>query len=215
MPRSRSHWQQGHHNANQGEGRPLSAKWKMHRSHYERSSEFLHVRHRSVVLRGVRYRRQAGCRQCSPWDEQARVSKVSTVGDGPHQFRTRNDHSTVQRTQSNSNKNAEKTTELIDFRSLITVWFLVRVQAGPPAFAREARKAAAPMSRRQGRAVGASYGSANHPASRAALHGIAFSPGPQWQFRSWFRPGRSDFEWSRPSVRPGFERFHFQALKSL
>jgi hypothetical protein len=136
MPHSRSRWQQGHHNANQGEGRPLSAKWKMHRSQYERSSEFLHVRHRSVVLRGVRYRRQAGCRQCSPWDEQARVSNVSTAGDGPHQFGTRNDHSTVQRTQSNSNKKAEKTTELIDFRSLITVCFLVRVQAGPPAFVR-------------------------------------------------------------------------------
>jgi hypothetical protein len=137
---SRSRWQQGHHNANQGEGRPLSAKWKMHRSQYERSSEFLHVRHRSVVLRGARYRRQAGCRQCSPWDEQARVSNVSTVGDGPHQFRTGNDHSTVQRTQSNSNKNAEKTTELIDFRSLITSgsWFESR-QAHQPSLAKRGR----------------------------------------------------------------------------
>jgi hypothetical protein len=38
----------------------------------------------------------------------------------------------VQRTQSNSNKNAEKTTELIDFPPLITVWLQVRVLPGPP-----------------------------------------------------------------------------------
>ena len=38
--------------------------------------------------------------RCSPWDEQAQVSNVLTVRHGPHQFRTRNDHSTVQRTQS-------------------------------------------------------------------------------------------------------------------
>src|ERR1700720_1549289 len=50
---------------------PLSAKWKMHRTQYERSSECLHVWHRSVVLRGVRYRLQAECYQRSPWAEQA------------------------------------------------------------------------------------------------------------------------------------------------
>jgi hypothetical protein len=53
--------------------RPLSAKWNKHRSRYERSSECLHVWHRSVVLRGVRDRFEADCRQCSPWDEQARL----------------------------------------------------------------------------------------------------------------------------------------------
>jgi GAF domain-containing protein len=40
-----------------------------------------------------------------------------------------------------------------------------------------------------------------------------FSPGPQWQFRSLFRPGCSDFEWSRPSARPDLERSGCRARK--
>src|ERR1700730_1259884 len=113
--------------------RPLSTKWNMHRSQYERSSECLHVRHRSVVLCGVRDRFQADYRQRSPWDEQARVSNVSAAGHGPHRFRTRNDRSTAQRTRSKSNENTEKTTELIDFPPLITLWLQVRVLPGPSA----------------------------------------------------------------------------------
>ena len=38
----------------------------------------------------------------------------------------------MQRTRPKSNKTTAKSTDLIDIPSLITVWFLVRVQAGPP-----------------------------------------------------------------------------------
>jgi hypothetical protein len=157
--------------------RPLSAKWNKHRSQYERSSECLHVWHRSVVLRGVRDRFQADCRQCSRWDEQARLLQhgrfacarvptarlcnsvrgcrrtaivsaaagsrpptVSTYGRGPHQFRTRNDLAKTQRTRSNSNENAAKSTKLIIIPSLITVWLQVRVLPGPPRFALRATR---------------------------------------------------------------------------
>ena len=160
--------------------RPLSAKWNKHRSQYERSSECLHVWHRSVVLRGVRDRFQADCRQCSRWDEQARLLQhgrfacarvptarlcnsvrgcrrtaivsaaagsrpptVSTYGRGPHQFRTRNDLAKTQRTRSNSNENAAKSTKLIIIPSLITVWLQVRVLPGPPRFVLPATRGAA------------------------------------------------------------------------
>jgi len=53
----------------------------------------------------------------------------------PHQFRTRNDLFKTRRTQSNLNENAAKSTIASFIPSLITVWFLVRVQAGPPRFA--------------------------------------------------------------------------------
>jgi hypothetical protein len=56
---------------------------------------------------------------------------------GPHQFRTRNNLIGTQQMRSRANNNTEKSTKLLDFLSLITVWFLVRVQAGPPMFARD------------------------------------------------------------------------------
>ena len=56
--------------------RPLGANWKMHRSQYERSTEYLHVWHRSVVLRGILYRPQAHCRHCS---FEGRASPVSAA----------------------------------------------------------------------------------------------------------------------------------------
>jgi len=44
--------------------------------------------------------------------------EVSTVGHGPHQFRTRNDITETRRTRSNSNENAAKSTKRVDIRSL-------------------------------------------------------------------------------------------------
>src|SRR5438445_8066028 len=55
------------------------------------------------------------------------------VGRGPHQFRTRNDLSKMQRTRSKSNETAAKSTKLSFIPSLITVWLQVRVLPGPPA----------------------------------------------------------------------------------
>jgi len=46
--------------------------------------------------------------------------------------------------RSNADETAVKSTKLIDILPLITVWFLVRVQAGPPAFAREASEGCPP-----------------------------------------------------------------------
>jgi hypothetical protein len=54
----------------------------------------------------------------------------------PHQFRTRNDFIKTQQTRSKSNKNAAKSTNLLDIPSLITVWLQVRVLPGPPIFSR-------------------------------------------------------------------------------
>jgi hypothetical protein len=65
--------------------RPLSANWKMRRSHYERSSEPVHVRCRSVVLRGLHDGRQAGQRRkCGParltlWTLPARFEVVTIL----------------------------------------------------------------------------------------------------------------------------------------
>src|SRR5882724_13371529 len=67
-----------------------------------------------------------------------RSPTVRTANLQPHQFRTRNDLAETQQTQSRADENGAKSTKLIDSLPLITVWFLVRVQAGPPAFAREA-----------------------------------------------------------------------------
>jgi hypothetical protein len=53
----------------------------------------------------------------------------------PHQFRARNNLIRTQRTRSKSNKNAAKSTKLIDILPLITVWLQVRVLPGPPRFA--------------------------------------------------------------------------------
>jgi len=58
-------------------------------------------------------------------------SQYRTVRDlaseAPHQFRTRNNLIRTQRTRSKSNKNAAKSTKLIDILPLITVWLQVRV----------------------------------------------------------------------------------------
>jgi len=144
--------------------RPLGANWKMHRSQYERSSECLHVWYRSVVLRGVRDRVQADCRQCSRWDEQARLLQHGSFADHhlpiAHLCRSIKDPlrpaiaspwpPTVStdgrrphqfRTRNNlirtkSNKSALKSTNPIDIPPLITVWLQVRVLPGAPAFAR-------------------------------------------------------------------------------
>jgi hypothetical protein len=50
-----------------------------------------------------------------------------TDGGPPHQFRTRNDAAKTQRTLSNSNETAAKSTNLIDIPSLITGWLRLRV----------------------------------------------------------------------------------------
>jgi hypothetical protein len=47
---------------------------------------------------------------------------------------------------------------------LITVWFLVRVQAGPPAFAREASEGCRAGAHLGEGGAAASYGSASQPA---------------------------------------------------
>ena len=60
-----------------------------------------------------------------PADQQGRYG-------GPHQFHTRNDTSGTQRTRSISDENTTKSTKPAFILPLITVWFLVRVQAGPP-----------------------------------------------------------------------------------
>jgi hypothetical protein len=52
-----------------------------------------------------------------------------------HQFRTRNELIKAQRTRSNPNETAVKSTKLIDIPPLITVWLQVRVLPGPPRFA--------------------------------------------------------------------------------
>jgi hypothetical protein len=54
------------------------------------------------------------------------------MAGGPHQFRTRNNLNEPQQTRSKRNKNAAKSTNLIDILSLITVWLQVRVLPGPP-----------------------------------------------------------------------------------
>src|SRR5258708_26209966 len=74
----------------------------------------------------------------------SRPPTVPTDGRRPQEFRTRNDLIKSQRTCSIRNENAGKSTKSIDTRPLITVWLQVRVLPGPPAFAREASKAAAP-----------------------------------------------------------------------
>jgi hypothetical protein len=51
---------------------------------------------------------------------------------GPHQFRTRNNLNKPEQTRSKPNKNAGKSTKLIDILPLITVWLQVRVLPGPP-----------------------------------------------------------------------------------
>jgi hypothetical protein len=56
---------------------------------------------------------------------------LSTDGQRPHQFRTKNDLIKPQQTRSKSNENPAKSTNLIDIRPLITVWLQVRVLAGP------------------------------------------------------------------------------------
>ena len=57
---------------------------------------------------------------------------LSTDGQRPHQFRTKNDLIKPQQTRSKSNENPAKSTNLIDIRPLITVWLHVRVLPGPP-----------------------------------------------------------------------------------
>jgi hypothetical protein len=57
---------------------------------------------------------------------------LSTDGQRPHQFRTKNDLIKPQQTRSKSNGNPAKSTNLIDIRPLITVWLHVRVLPGPP-----------------------------------------------------------------------------------
>jgi hypothetical protein len=66
------------------------------------------------------------------------ASEAGSTFSRAHQFRTRNDLIKTQRTRSNSNENAAKSTKLIHILPLITVWLQVRVLPGPPAFAREA-----------------------------------------------------------------------------
>jgi hypothetical protein len=64
--------------------------------------------------------------------------------------------------RSNADETAVKSTKLIDILPLITVWLQVGVLPGPPAFAREASKAAAPKPIGRRRAIRASHGSASH-----------------------------------------------------
>jgi len=70
-----------------------------------------------------------GCRD-SPTSIVQLKSQYRTVRDqaseAPHQFRTRNNLIRTQRTRSKSNKNAAKSTKLIDILPLITVWLQVR-----------------------------------------------------------------------------------------
>ncbi len=47
-------------------------------------------------------------------------------------FRTRNNLAKVQRTRTESNESAVKSTKLVDILPLITVWLQVRVLPGPP-----------------------------------------------------------------------------------
>src|SRR5882757_2995119 len=70
-----------------------------------------------------------GCRD-SPTSIVQLKSQYRTVrgqaSETPHQFRTRNNLIRTQRTRSKSNKNAAKSTKLIDILPLITVWLQVR-----------------------------------------------------------------------------------------
>jgi hypothetical protein len=50
-------------------------------------------------------------------------------GASPHQFRTRNNLTKTQRTRSNADENAIKSTKLVDMLPLITVWLQVRIRA--------------------------------------------------------------------------------------
>jgi hypothetical protein len=74
------------------------------------------------------------------------VSFAERVGQ-PHQFRTRNDLTKPQQTRSNLNENSAKSTNPINFPSLITVWLQVRVLPGPPRFALRATHGAATRGR--------------------------------------------------------------------
>lgn len=65
------------------------------------------------------------------FEERSSLPSVERAGQ-THQFRTRNDLATMQRTRTKSNESAAKSTNAFDILPLITVWFLVRVQAGPP-----------------------------------------------------------------------------------
>ena len=67
-----------------------------------------------------------------PADGRGIRSKSRFDCHAPHQFRTRNYCNERQRTHSNPTKNARKSTAATSILPLITVWFLVRVQAGPP-----------------------------------------------------------------------------------
>jgi hypothetical protein len=60
------------------------------------------------------------------------ASEAGSTFSRAHQFRTRNDLIKTQRTRSNSNENAAKSTKLIHILPLITVWLQVRVLPGPP-----------------------------------------------------------------------------------
>src|SRR5262249_41625543 len=75
--------------------------------------------------------RQARFRSVGARSDLTSIS--ATVAQAPHQFRSRMDLIEMQRTRSRSNKNAEKSTKLIDSPPLITVWLQVRVLPGPPA----------------------------------------------------------------------------------
>jgi hypothetical protein len=61
-----------------------------------------------------------------------RSPTVRTANLQPHQFRTRNDLTETQQTQSRADENGAKSTKLIDSLPLITVRLQVRILPGPP-----------------------------------------------------------------------------------
>jgi hypothetical protein len=112
------------------------------------------------------------------------TSVSATAAQVPHQFRTRNALDGTQRTRSQSNKTAGKSTNPIDIPPLITVWLQVQVLPGPPAFARSA-----------------SYGSAIPFIAKAA------TPKPFGRRRAALPPPPTKISTTTPcKVAGGFER---------
>jgi hypothetical protein len=56
--------------------RRIRAKWERHRSRYEEHIEWGYIRHRGVVLRGVRDQNKAISHHCGAFAERAGASPV-------------------------------------------------------------------------------------------------------------------------------------------
>ena len=84
-----------------------------------------------LIVGGKRARESYGC--IDPGARHQAVVRQAPRAIGPlHRFRTRNDLAKMQRTPSNANENAAKSTKPIDIPLLITVWLQVRILPGPP-----------------------------------------------------------------------------------